>query len=276
MVDISNSQAIIIEVCAMFFGYGIRLKGYKISGDVAIAIGIIGIFMTCFYDGICLLITKYLWMQWIFIILTILFGINLYLLIRKKSLFSKREILFSQNLFNSHKWVDVNGGSVIHFDDIAYSLNSSLAKISGHYLDGAEKELKKKIKRNIVFSGQVYRPSKWINNVSTDRLSIEDSNNNGYGFCIYHSLNVADIEIIKDGKTIKCSEQKAFNAPKDQWYNFVLSIFKDGIIRLNIYNFYGNEIFSISYNNKDFKNFDRIVARGEAPFYIDELKIETL
>lgn len=189
---------------------------------------------------------------------------------------SRKSVLFSQNLFNNHGWTDLNGGSVIHYDDIAYSLNSSLAKMSGSYSDGAEKSLNKKIERNIAFSGYVYRPSKWSRDISTDRLSIEGENNNGYGFCIYHGSNVADIETIENGITVGRSDQKAFIAPKDQFYSFVLSIFNNGLIELRIYNSYGSKIFSLSHKDKRFKSFDRIAVRGEAPFYIDELKIETI
>ena len=59
-MDISNLQASIIGVLAMLFGYGMRLKGYKISGDIAIAIGMIGIPVVIFYDKICSFIKSFL------------------------------------------------------------------------------------------------------------------------------------------------------------------------------------------------------------------------
>ena len=51
-MDISNWQTSIIGVLVIMFGYGARRKGYKISGDVAIAIGLIGIPVVLFYDKI--------------------------------------------------------------------------------------------------------------------------------------------------------------------------------------------------------------------------------
>lgn len=274
MVNIPKAS--IIGIFAMISWYGIRSKSYKISGDAAFIIGPIGILVTCFYKEIHLLITRCSYVQWALLLSTIFLGISLYLLIMKKSIFLKKEILFFQNSFNNHGWIDINGGGVIHYDDIAYSLNSSLEKISGSYSDGAEKKLDKKIGRDIVFSGYVYRPSRWSKEIPTDRLSIEDENNNGYGFCVYYNSNIANIEIIENGITVGCSEQKAFIAPKDQFYGFVLLLFKDGLIGLNIYNSYGAKMFSMSHKDKRFKNFDRIAVRGEAPFYIDELKIETI
>ena len=44
----------------MLVGYGARSKGYKISGDIAIAGGLLGIPIVIFYDKIYLLIRKFL------------------------------------------------------------------------------------------------------------------------------------------------------------------------------------------------------------------------
>ena len=49
---ISNLQSCIIGACMMILGSGIRSKGYKISGNIAILIGLIGIPATILYKEI--------------------------------------------------------------------------------------------------------------------------------------------------------------------------------------------------------------------------------
>ncbi len=138
--------------------------------------------------------------------------------------------------------------------------------------NGAYKLIGRKFKLGFTFSGWIYRPSGRPGG-QADRLAIEDSLFNGYGFAIAHSQKTAQIERRDKGKSALTYNKVQFDAIKDNWYSFELHTTTDGKISLNLGNSSGDKICSVEAQVTDYREFDRITIHGGHPYYIDDLKI---
>lgn len=123
-----------------------------------------------------------------------------------------------------------------------------------------------------VFSGWIYRPSSQAGGKG-DRIAIEDSSFNGYGFSVAHGTKFLVIERRESGIAIEISGRVPFNAPQDSWYNFNFHSTPDGKFAVHINDKNGDRLSAITAVDSKFNNFDRIVVHGGHPYYVSSLKI---
>lgn len=183
--------------------------------------------------------------------------------------------LFSDNFNKFIEWYNYGKGIVIQSNDIAHNGNFSLKKDSNSDPNGGFKKLKKRTGLGIVFSGWIYRPSKSAGGLG-DRLAIEDSNFNGYGFCIAHNNNLVWIERRDRGKPSIISDKKNYIALKDKWYRFEFYLKEKGEFNLIIFDEMGGG--AVDLNGRDFiyNTFDQVSVHGGFPYYIDNLKVDRI
>ena len=187
----------------------------------------------------------------------------------------KPAILFYDQFKTLEGWQDYKKGTIAHSNDFFLKGNYSLKKHGNNDPNGGYKIFPKPISVNFCFSGWIYRPSGKLGGKG-DRLAVEDENFNGYGFSVAHDTNFVQIELREDGKPSKISRRNDFDCPKDDWYQFLFYIKKDGILELQIMNSKGNQLISLSGQNSKFDTFDRIVIHGGQPYYVDDIKVEAI
>lgn len=187
-----------------------------------------------------------------------------------------KKVLFSDDIEKYSGWEDYKGGTIVQSDDFAYKGKFSLMKDNNGDPHGGFKKLNRQISFGIIFSGWINRPeipSSYLG----DRLAIEDADFNGYGFCIAHNRNKVWIERRDKGNATLISIESKLVLPKDQWYQFKFYMKTGGRFELKLYDNLGKELSSLSSNvDATYKQFDQIAIHGGFPYYIDELKIETL
>lgn len=128
-----------------------------------------------------------------------------------------------------------------------------------------------------MFSGWIYHPDEETG-AESDRLAIENSDYNGYGFTVGHRNDKVWIERRVDGKSKPIKDAIVdVAAPKDQWFRFEFFVESDGYLRLALYDSSGQRIGDVAAQGAaEYSEFDRVTIHGGYPYYVDELKIDLL
>lgn len=191
---------------------------------------------------------------------------------------SEKSTLFLDNFETFEGWTDWEGGTLEISSDFAHSGNFCLKKDKNGDPAGGFKSIRSQIELGVVFSGWIYRPSN-LPGGKADRLAIEDDNHNGYGFSVNHTNNVVQIERRDRGenKFISSEFHGKLKIPKDDWYRFMFYMRKEGIFELYLYDKEGPLIAeALSREDHSYSVFSIVAIHGGYPYYIDDLRVETL
>lgn len=198
----------------------------------------------------------------------------------KKETMSAKDNVFYDNFEKFIGWENYGKGKVVQSSDFSHTGKYSLKKDEANDPDGGYKTFDREIGSGFVFSGWVYRPSEYKGG-AWDRLAIENSHCDGYGFTVAHNRKTIWIERrvkgISNPKSNTISDVVPFKLPMDQWYEFKFFIKKEGKLELKIFNTSGVEVIKIKdVCDNTYNSFDRVVIHGGFSYYVDELKIEIL
>jgi hypothetical protein len=190
------------------------------------------------------------------------------------------QIVFQDQFDEFNAWKSYLEGNVYQSEEVSYTGPFSLKKESRQGKGdpyGGYREIGKIIGRGYVFSGWIYRPDIRTNG-NGDRLAIENSSFNGYGFTVGHYINLAWIELREHGKKpTRLSPQVPCVPPRGQWYQFEFYVRTNGELALRLCDHAGNEFCKIqNVVDKTYTSFDRATVHGGFPYYVDNLRIEVL
>lgn len=187
-----------------------------------------------------------------------------------------KSAFFYDNFETFGGWVKYDEGEINQEIDFK-SPNGNPTLIKDKYGDpnGGYKILPDSIETEFIFSGWVFRPLKKLD-AAADRLSIEDENQNGYGFTISHKEKRVYIDQRNNGERKQISEKKECRPIQNEWYRFSFFVKKDGTLFLELFDIIGNKLVSVNCVSEEYKSFSRIAVRGGFPYYVADLKIEKL
>ena len=187
------------------------------------------------------------------------------------------DVLFADDFEEDSNWINYKSGIVIRSDDHCHNGRYSLKK--DKYDDkegGGFRILDQGIGLGISLTGWIYRPTLGPGG-KADRLAIEDTNFNGYGFCVSHGNGRIWIERRDNGDPKDISLGRRIGPIINQWYYFRFDMRRDGIFELTLWDQQQSEIGKIvSVGDMSYSWFNRIVVHGGHPYYIDELKVTLL
>jgi len=123
-----------------------------------------------------------------------------------------------------------------------------------------------------IFSGRIYRPSGYAGGAA-DRLAVEDSGFNGYGFVTNHSNNLS-IERRDGGTGTTIGAQTSDNPPEDSWYKFSFQMVSGGTFNIYYYDIDDTLLWSLT-NRTDmsYNSFDRVTVHGGYEYYVDDVRV---
>ncbi len=198
--------------------------------------------------------------------------------LREKSIREKSQSIFRDTFSDFAGWQLLGEGMVSHSKEQQYIGAYSLKKSDHGDPNGGFRKIKEtgeNIDRGFVFSGRIYSPS--VRDAGpADRLAIEDSNNNGYGFNVNLTAKRVVIERRDNGIYGQLMKAENLELLQDQWYKFEFYVRTDGRLILWIADSSGKRIKKLSTSNDQYSMFDRIAVRGGAPYYVDDLSIDPI
>jgi hypothetical protein len=173
-------------------------------------------------------------------------------------------------------WQDYLRGKVSQSTDITPRVGQyTLKKSDNNDPNGGWKEIGRSVGPGFAFSGWIYRPVKQGGG-QADRLAIEDSRNNGYGFAVDRARNTAYIERRDIGEPTRLDPEVPLDNPfVNQWYQFKFCAKAGGWFELCLY-VSDKEIKVSGVLDQQYSSFDRIVVHGGFPYYVDDLRIDAL
>lgn len=204
--------------------------------------------------------------------------------IKEKEMIEKRKEIKKLEFYDDFEefkgWNKYGNGIVKQSTDFYYSGKFSLKKdINGDPHGGFKKigiNLFFEDVKGFIFTGKIYRPTIATTSLG-DRLAIEDDKFNGYGFCINHSRDTIFIERRDRGKFKVISPINNINPLKDRWYGFEFHMRKEGKFILLIKDDIGGQIINVnSFIDNKYSSFNQVAVHGGFPYYIDDIKIETI
>jgi hypothetical protein len=186
------------------------------------------------------------------------------------------QVIFHDQFNSLTGWEQYGNGNISQSTGLRYSGISSLKKDGASDPNGGFRKLGRNVGLGLVFSGWIYSPAKRAGG-KADRLAIEDSNFNGYGFTVDHRSNRIWIERREEGRPKPLEPVIDFVAPEDQWYQFRFYLRTGGKFDLRIYNRSGEVLSSVpTISDEKFGSFDRVAVHGGFLYYVDELEIRSL
>lgn len=170
-------------------------------------------------------------------------------------------------------WNQYQDGTVEQSSEQAHGGTYSLKKDTNSDPHGGWKSLGDTYGFPLLFEGWIYRPSVYAGGAA-DRLAIEDSSFNGYGFVVDHGGNVIRIERRDGGVGTAVGSDVSWNPPENAWYQFKFWLWGGGVFDLYIYDADGNLVASaLNRTDTAYTSFDRVVIHGGYHFYVDDLKV---
>ena len=203
-------------------------------------------------------------------------GFNVY---RSRRAKKGGEVLFSDNFENFDGWMIYRDGAVFHSAERSHNGKFRLKKTGFNDPNGGFKRIKK-TKRGFIFSGWIYRPSQEEGGPA-DRLAIEDSKGNGYGFAVRHENEFFLLVIEKriegafDKNLIAVKVESTFRSLRDIWYHFNFQISKENRLVLNI-DCENQRVGHVQAEDSTLSKFHQIAVHGGHPYYVDEIKIRLI
>lgn len=124
-----------------------------------------------------------------------------------------------------------------------------------------------------IFEGRIHRPDPYGGGAS-DRLAIESSSYNGYGFNVNHTSgsDYIAIEERTNGSGSTLGSSVSFNPAENDWYDFRFVLKPSGMFDL----FYSDQGGSESVTDRSDTSvsaFDIVAIRGGYEYFVDDLRI---
>jgi hypothetical protein len=184
------------------------------------------------------------------------------------------QVIFRDRFDSFKDWQQYGNGSVSQSKEIPpYFGTFCLKKAGASDPNGGFRELGKHLDLGLVFSGWIYSPEKRAGG-KADRLALENSSFDGYGFAVDRNRNRVWIERRENGRPSPISSMISFTPPVGQWYKFQFYVKTGGRLQLNLYSRSGEELLSTGdVRDEKYTSFDRVVVHGGFPYYVDELRI---
>ena len=172
------------------------------------------------------------------------------------------------------------GWNTYALGDVEYSSNQSfvgsysIRKISNNDPNGGYKQLDAPMGREFSFTGRIWRPST-AGGGAQDRLAIENSNFDGYGFRVTATQVAIEKRTAGAGSDISSTVSITGGRPEDEWYRFVFTSNADNTFSVTLYNEVGTQIATVTSNvDNDYSLFDRVVVHGGYDFYVDVIQVD--
>jgi phage minor structural protein len=182
-------------------------------------------------------------------------------------------VSLDENFSTWSGWSDFLLGSVEQSSEQYRSAGYSLKKTSNGDPHGGFKLLDQTVSRDYTFEGWLYRPSGYNPSFFAERLYIADSNYDGYGFAVTHSV----IYIERQTPSVRTiiSSEVSHTRVDDVWYKFVFESNADDTFTLTIYDSDGNQTGTVTSNvDTTFSGVcDRVWIRGGYDYYVDDLSV---
>ena len=172
-------------------------------------------------------------------------------------------------------WEQYLEGRVSPTEDVARSpRHTGLAKIDHDDPHGGFRRIGRRVEAGVCLSGWLLSPAERSGGM-VNRIAIEDSEFNGYGFWVDHSGKRLGFEKRRKGRKKPLGEAHHFDAPQDEWYHFRFFVPVEGELRLEVcrQNQEPPTIVTAEWD-KEFSSFDRIAVHGGHVYYLAELVLE--
>ena len=137
--------------------------------------------------------------------------------------------------------------------DVEYSSNQSfvgsysIRKILNNDPNGGYKLLEAPMGREFSFTGRIWRPST-AGGGAQDRLAIENSNFDGYGFRVSATQVAIEKRTAGVGTDMSSLVNITGDRPEDEWYRFVFTSNADNTFSVTLYNEAGTQIATVTSN----------------------------
>ncbi len=124
-----------------------------------------------------------------------------------------------------------------------------------------------------IFEGRILRPDPYGGGAS-DRLAIESSSYNGYGFNVNHTSgsNYIAIEERTGGSGSTLGSSVSFNPVENDWYDFHFVLKPVGVFDY-FYNDQGGSESVTDITDASVSAFDIVAIRGGYEYYVDDMRI---
>ncbi len=193
---------------------------------------------------------------------------------------SHRGDVLLYELFESHEgWQQFRQGTAVQSEYVAHKGRFSLRKERPADPNGVYRMLSRRAGLGLLFSGWIYRPTEGGQGGLGDRLAVEDSDFNGYGFVVSHGENSWAAIERRDAGIARGPERLAhqdFQPPTDAWYQFEFYLKVGGEFDLCLNDASGERLVNINAEDQRYNSFDRVTIHGGFNYYVDELKVEVL
>ncbi len=181
-------------------------------------------------------------------------------------------LIFEEDFEIWQGWSPFNSGNVEHSDEQSRSHGYSLKKITNNDPNGGWKALGHTIGRDFTFEGWIYRPSD-AGGGAQDRISIADSNFNGYGIRVT-GTNINIEKRVGGAHDGNIATNVAYTRPDNEWYRFVFVSNDDNTFTFSVYDEGGTQQATVTSDaDTDYNTFDRIVIHGGHHFYVDDISV---
>ena len=183
-------------------------------------------------------------------------------------------IIFRDRFDGFNDWRQYEEGSVSHSNEIpAYSGTFCLKKDGASDPNGGFRELARHADLGLVFSGWIYSPESRAGG-RADRLALENSGFDGYGFTVDHGSNRVWIERRESGRPTLIGSTVSLTPPLGEWYKFEFYMRIGGRLQLILCRRSAEVILATpEVVDTTYTSFDRVVVHGGFPYYVDEIKI---
>lgn len=185
--------------------------------------------------------------------------------------------IFADRFEGFSEWQQYGEGRVSQSEEVApFSGNFCLKKDSASDPNGGFRGLGSHVNLGLSFSGWIYSPESRAGG-RADRLALENSSFDGYGFTVDHSSNRVWIERRENGSARPIGQMVSFTPPSDQWYGFKFYVKSGGVLQLMLHSRSGAELLRTpEVVDDNYTSFDRVVVHGGYPYYVDDLRIDAL
>jgi hypothetical protein len=158
------------------------------------------------------------------------------------------------------------------------SSNFSIEKINNSDPNGGYKPLATAIStasQGYILDGRIYRPDPYGGGAA-DRLAVESSANNGYGFIINHTggTNYIAIEERSSGTGTTIGSSVTFDPDENSWYKFSFHMKPGGVFDFFYLDMDGNVLKSVlGPSDATVSSFNIVAIRGGYEFYVDDIRM---
>ncbi len=170
-------------------------------------------------------------------------------------------------------WNNYGSGAVAQNSEQSYTGTYSLKKSANNDPNGGYKLINSQVTLDHILEGWIYRPTPIIGG-PLDRIAVEDSSYNGYGFRADHSLSMAAIQRRDAGSPTDIGAAVLWDPPENNWYRFKFIMKSGGIF--DVYYYDTNNLLLSSVTGRadaNYNTFDRVVVHGGHIYYLDDIRI---